>query len=94
MCQALHMRLHINLDDATVAAIDELAGPRGRSAFIRDTLAAEVERRRKLETFWSAFGALPDFMPGATAETIREERRRDTERQNRAVDRRWGRDTA
>jgi hypothetical protein len=88
----MHMRLHINLDEETVKAIDELAGKRGRSAFIRDTLTQEVERQRKMKLFWSAFGSLPDFAPGATAETIREERRESTEAQNRKLAKHWGYD--
>lgn len=90
----MHMRLHINLDEETVRAIDDLAGKRGRSAFIRDTLVREVERQRKMKSFWSAFGALPDFAPGVTAETISEERRRSTERQNRKLAKHWGYDPA
>lgn len=90
----MHMRLHINLDEETVKAIDDLAGNRGRSAFIRDTLTQEVERQRKMKLFWSAFGALPDFAPGVTAETIREERRRSTEAQDRKLARHLGYDPA
>jgi hypothetical protein len=88
------MRLHINLDEATVKAIDELAGKRGRSAFIRETVTKEVERQRKMKLFWSAFGAAPDFAPGVTAETISEERRRSTEYQNRKLAKHWGYDPA
>lgn len=90
----MHMRLHINLDEETVKAIDDLAGKGGRSAFIRETLTIEVERQRKMKLFWSAFGALPDFMPGVTAETIREERRRETEAQDRKLAKHWGYDPA
>jgi hypothetical protein len=34
--------------------------------------------------------ALPDFMPGVTAETIREERRRESEHQDRKLAKHWG----
>lgn len=46
------MRMHIELDDELVAQVDELAGPRGRSDFVRDALRCAVElhsRRRSLE---------------------------------------------
>jgi hypothetical protein len=33
LCQALYIRLHIELDDELVAQIDQLSGPRSRSAF-------------------------------------------------------------
>lgn len=76
------MRLHITLDEETVRAIDEIAGERGRSAFIREAVTQEAERRRKMKLFWSAVGSIPDFAPGATAETISRERARDTAERN------------
>jgi hypothetical protein len=54
----------------------------------------ERERQRKMKLFWSAFGALPDFMPGVTAETISEQRRRSTEHQDRKLAKHWGYDPA
>lgn len=54
----------------------------------------EAERQRKMELFWSAYGALPDFMPGVTAETIREERRRESEADDRRLAKHWGYDPA
>ena len=57
----MHMRLHIHLSDELVGAIDELAGERGRSAFIRSALETEVEKQRRLASFKSALGAAPDF---------------------------------
>lgn len=75
----MHMRLHITLDDDLVEEIDELAGRRGRSAFIRTAVIAEAERQRRVKSFWSAFGAIPDFAPDVSAEAVGDERRRATE---------------
>jgi hypothetical protein len=65
---------------------------------VRDDLdqaaAQEAERQRKIKSFWSAFGALPDFAPGVTAETLREDRHRSGEHQNRKLAKHWGYDPA
>ena len=54
------MRLHITLDDAVVAALDERVGPRRRSSFV----AAAVRRALEDEQRWDALevsaGALQD----------------------------------
>ncbi|MGA2085563.1 MAG: hypothetical protein ABSG60_08605 [Terracidiphilus sp.] len=42
------LRTHINLPEELAKDIDELVGPRGRSAFIVETTAKEVKRRRLL----------------------------------------------
>jgi hypothetical protein len=60
----------------------------------KETPMDERERERKMKLFWSAYGALPDFMPGVTAETIREERRRETQAQDRKLAKHWGYDPA
>jgi Arc/MetJ family transcription regulator len=49
LCQALYVRLHIELDDELVAQIDQLTGPRGRSAFVRSA----IERALRQEIRWS-----------------------------------------
>jgi metal-responsive CopG/Arc/MetJ family transcriptional regulator len=41
--------MHIELDDELVAQIDELSGPRGRSAFVRSA----IERAIRKEFRWS-----------------------------------------
>src|SRR5215216_8171674 len=43
------MRMHIELDDELVAQIDELSGPRGRSAFVRSA----IERAIRQEIRWT-----------------------------------------
>jgi hypothetical protein len=38
------MRLHIELDEELVAQIEELSGPRGRSAFVRSAIERQFAR--------------------------------------------------
>jgi hypothetical protein len=47
------LRTHIVLPAQLAKDIDELAGPRGRSAFIVETAAKEVRRRKLLAFFES-----------------------------------------
>lgn len=77
------MRLHITLPEDTVRAVDDVAGKRGRSAFIREAVTKEAERQRKMKLFWSAVGSIPEFAPGVSPETISADR----ERQGKARDR-------
>ena len=83
------MRIHITLDEELVKTIDGIAGKRGRSAFIRDAVAAEAERRRKMKAFWAAAGSVPDFAPWMTAEWISEDRKRDSEAVERKLAKHW-----
>ena len=85
------MRVHINLDEEVVRQIDDLAGKRGRSAFIRSVVAAEAERQWKLKRFWSAVGSIPDFAPGVTAATISADRKRETAARERKLAPSWKR---
>jgi predicted transcriptional regulator len=72
--------MHINLDDDLVGEIDTLAGARGRSAFIRDAIAQEVDRRRRWANFERAFGGAPDYGSHLPPDWIRQERRSDPRR--------------
>lgn len=45
--------MHIELDDELVAQVDELAGRRGRSAFVRSA----IERAVRQELGWSSIEA-------------------------------------
>lgn len=83
------MRLHILIDEEIVQQIDEIAGKRGRSAFIRDAVTKEAERRRKMQSFWSAVGSVPDFAPWMTAEWISAERGRQDEAVERKLQGHW-----
>jgi len=51
--------MHIELDDDLVAKVDELAGPRGRSAFVRNEEADAVRQLfAGLDVLPSALGAI------------------------------------
>jgi len=53
------MRMHIELDDDLAAKVDELAGPRGRSAFVRNEEADAVRQLfAGLDVLPSALGAI------------------------------------
>ena len=56
----MHMRVHMLLDDDLVEEIDELAGPRGRTAFISDALRREVDQQRRWRKIRAAFGSIAD----------------------------------
>ncbi len=83
------MRLHITLPEETVREIDEVAGERGRSAFIREAVSKEAERRRKMKLFWSAVGSIPDLAPWMTPEWISAERKRQSEATGERLRRHW-----
>lgn len=80
------MRMHIEIADEVVAAVDELAGPRGRSAFIRRAIGRAVDEERRWTLLESAAGAVPDrghdwdAHPGDPAEWVRAQRRGDARR--------------
>jgi hypothetical protein len=42
------LRTHINLPEELARDLDELVGPRGRSAFLVETAAKEIKRRKLL----------------------------------------------
>jgi Arc/MetJ family transcription regulator len=77
------MRLHISLDDATVAELDRRVGRRGRSAFIAQSLRRALDDERRWEDVEAALGAIPgdghpwDEDPAAW---VREQRRADARR--------------
>jgi predicted transcriptional regulator len=76
----MHMRMHLNLDDELAREIDAVAGSRGRSAFIRDALAREMDRRRRWAAFDRAVGAAPDFGAHLPDDWIHKERHADPRR--------------
>lgn len=71
------MRLHITLDDKLAKEIDEIAGPRGRSKFIRDAIEAKVDVDRRIAARRRLVGSAPDFAPWMTPEWISENRKRE-----------------
>lgn len=54
------MRLHIRIDDALVAQVDEIAGPRARSEFVRNAVQAAVESRRRWKLIEQAAGSVSE----------------------------------
>ncbi len=77
------MRMHIELADDLVSRVDELAGPRGRSAFVR----AAVERAVRQELRWADIEAAAGAIEGEghewdadPASWVREQRRADVRR--------------
>lgn len=54
------MRMHLELDDGVVAEIDTIAGPRRRSAFVREAVLAAVDRHRRAGRLRRAAGTLRD----------------------------------
>jgi len=88
----MHMRLHINIDDELARQIDEVAGPRGRSQYIREAIEARVEVDRRLAARRRLVGMAPDFAPWMTPEWISENRRRETERSEAKLAPHWRRE--
>jgi predicted transcriptional regulator len=75
--------MHIELADDLVSRVDELAGPRGRSAFVR----AAVERAVRQELRWAGIEAAAGAIEGEghewdadPASWVREQRRADVRR--------------
>jgi hypothetical protein len=54
------MRLHISLDDNTVAELDRRAGRGRRSAFIERTVERALEDERRWEEIEASLGAVAD----------------------------------
>jgi metal-responsive CopG/Arc/MetJ family transcriptional regulator len=52
------MRLHVYLDDKLVRELDEIVGPRERSAFIEGAIRERVERERRWKRIRSAYGSI------------------------------------
>ena len=70
------LRAHIVLPAELVEEIDELVGPRGRSAFLSETAAKEIKRRKLLAFLEGADAAWkdgdhPEFAAQGTADWVR-----------------------
>jgi len=52
------MRVHIDIDKQLVDRIDEAAGERGRSEFVRRAVVAALEDRDRIRLIRSARGAI------------------------------------
>ncbi len=60
MCYLLHMRMHIELEDGLVARIDEAAGARGRSRFVREAIELALSHEERWRHLMRAAGAIAD----------------------------------
>lgn len=76
------MRMHIELDDGLVARLDELAGPRGRSAFVRTAVERAVRQEVRWASIEAAAGSVQDGheWDADPAEWVRDQRRADDRR--------------
>jgi hypothetical protein len=52
--------VHIHFDDELIDQVDEIAGPRGRSAFIVEAVAAKLDQERRWRRMRSAIGSISD----------------------------------
>lgn len=86
------MRLHINVDDGIAKQIDEVAGPRGRSQYIRDAIEARLEVDRRLAARRRLIGSVPDFAPWMTPEWISENRKRESRAREERLAKHWQRE--
>lgn len=74
-------RTHVVLDDDVLAAVDEVAGERGRSAFLETAAREKLARLELLRALEESAGSLdmaahPEwFDRAATAEWVRTQRR-------------------
>ncbi len=60
MCYFRHIRMHIEIDEDLVHRIDEVAGMRHRSQFVRDAVAAALEHRARAGLIRAARGTIAD----------------------------------
>ena len=77
------MRMHIELNDRLVAEVDELAGPRGRSSFVRSAIEQAVRQERRWHEIEAAAGAITDTghaWDDDPAGWVRQQRRADVRR--------------
>lgn len=77
------MRMHIELDEDLVAKVDALAGPRGRSTFVRRAVEDAVEQELRWARLESAAGAIADSgheWDADPASWVRHQRRGDARR--------------
>jgi Arc/MetJ family transcription regulator len=77
------MRMHIELDDALVAQVDKLSGPRGRSAFVRSAIERAVRQELRWSDIEASAGALENEQhewDDDAAAWVRQQRRDDGRR--------------
>ncbi len=77
------MRMHIELDDKLVAQVDLLAGPRGRSAFVRRAVEHAVRQDLRWSDIEGAAGVIESHgheWDDDPAAWVRQQRRADPRR--------------
>lgn len=77
------MRMHIELEDGLVAQVDELAGVRGRSAFVRNAIERAVDSEIRWENLEAAAGSISDDgheWDSDPADWVHQQRRGDSRR--------------
>ena len=77
------MRMHIDLDDDLVRRVDQIAGPRGRSRFIREAIVHALNSQTRWELIRSARGAIDSSgheWDDGPAEWVRKQRSSDPRR--------------
>jgi Arc/MetJ family transcription regulator len=75
--------MHIEIDDDLVRQIDDIAGPRGRSSFVRTATENAVRQQRRWELLKSAAGSISDTghdWDDDPARWVHEQRRADPRR--------------
>ncbi len=84
VCYRRHMRVHITLDDALVAEIDERVGVGRRSAYVSEAVRTALDDVKRWELIESAIGAIgdDDHHPWSVdaGEWVRAQRRADGRR--------------
>jgi hypothetical protein len=68
----MNVRTNLVLPEGLVAAIDEVAGPRGRSRYVAEALARQIRRDRQQKAFEATFGSLPvgEYPEWSTPESV------------------------
>jgi hypothetical protein len=77
------VRIHVHLDDALVAELDDRVGSRGRSRFIERATRVALDEERRWEAIRAAIGTIEDTghpWDGDPAGWVRYERGRDEAR--------------
>jgi metal-responsive CopG/Arc/MetJ family transcriptional regulator len=55
------MRMHIEFDDELIKKIDEVAGPRGRSKFVREAVEKAIDWEERWKLIRASRGAIADY---------------------------------
>lgn len=77
------MRIHLTIDDALLAELDQRAGARRRSAFVTELIRRGLEDERRWSDIEAALGSLPDVgheWDDDPAAWVRKQRRGDQQR--------------